>query len=93
MESAFSHITIPTTCSLCGKKCTSKRGCLIGQIQTELNLERHNTKYKPLSFIAVSQKLKHLSDEDIAYTYSICKDSKNRSKGFGKCLFGSLKSR
>lgn len=71
-------------------KARTEREDLIEQFRERLNLERIGTKYKPLSFMAVKMKVHHLSDHDLKYLWSICKDSKG---GFSKCFFGSLKAK
>jgi hypothetical protein len=78
-------IELNRLCLDCNKKCKTHRGCLIGQIQN--NLENKT------SFMAISMKLQGISDDDIAYCLSNCKDYKNRNGSFGKCFWGSLKIR
>lgn len=79
------------TCPDCGKNCRNGRGCLITQIQNEVNKERG--KLKPVGYVAVMMKLQGISDEDIAYCFSNSKDYKNRKGSFSKCFWGSLKIR
>lgn len=67
------------------------RSDMIKEIMDNVNKERIGTKFTLLSFIAVKKKVEHLDDSSLAYTLSICKDSKNRGKGFSKCFFGCLK--
>ena len=76
---------------------------MVQEFQKAINLERLGTKYKQLSFVTVLKKLEHLSDPDVAYLLSICRDAKNRvvknEKGeivqgsFSKVFFGALKVR
>jgi len=80
-------IELNRLCPDCNKKCKTKRGCLIGQIMNEVNKERKT------SFMAINMKLQGISDDDIAYCLSNCKDYKNRNGSFGKCFWGSLKIR
>jgi uncharacterized UBP type Zn finger protein len=80
-------IEVKRTCVLCGKDCKNYRGCLITQIQNEINKERKT------SFMAINMKLQGISDDDIAYCLSNCKDYKNRNGSFGKCFWGSVKLR
>ena len=82
----YKTISFPTftkVCPDCNKKCKTKRGCLIGQIQN--NLENKT------SFMAISMKLQGIPDGDIAWIISVSKDYKNRGKPFGKAFWGSLK--
>lgn len=76
-------------CPDCSKNCKTKRGCLITQIQNEINKERG--KLEPVSYIAVLMKLKNKSEFEISQAFSICRDYKNRGKPFSKCIFGMLK--
>lgn len=80
-----------TNCSFCNKKCKTKRDCLIGQIMNEINAERVGTKYIPIKYMAVRMKVEHVSEADLIYQLSICKDYKNRSGSFSKCFWGCLK--
>ncbi len=52
-----------------------------------LNLERIDTKYKPLSMRTVAIKTAHLSLEDMDYLLKRCQQSSN----FSKVFFGALK--
>lgn len=74
-------------CVECGKNCKTKRGCLITQIQNEINKERD----KPISFMAVNMKLMGIPESDIAYALSVAKDYKNRGNPFSKCFFGMVR--
>jgi hypothetical protein len=80
-------IEVKQKCDLCHMNCKTHRGCLIGQIMNEVNKERKTT------FMAINMKLQGISDDDIAYCLSNCKDYKNRNGSFGKCFWGSLKIR
>lgn len=87
------------------QKLQKKRGTyftdMVEEARSIINRERIGTKYKPLSFVAVRKKLSHLSDSDVAYFLSICKDAKNRKVtkpdgtvvpgSFSKVFFGALK--
>ncbi len=78
----------PTVCLDCGKKCKSRRGCLITQIVNEINKERET----PIQYMAIFMKLpKTIPDEDIAYALSESKSKVQHVGGFSKCLFGMLK--
>lgn len=76
-------------CPDCGKNCLTKRGCIITQLQTEINKERG--KLKPVKFVTIMIKLQGIPEDDIAYCLSNCKDYKNRKGSFSKCFWGSLK--
>ncbi len=82
----------PVICSDCGKKCRDKKSCLVTQVVNEINIERKNTKWKPVSYISVLRKLNKKSESDIYICLSNCRDYKNRNGSFGKCFWGSLKN-
>ena len=78
----------------------SKRAYLLSQFVEEINKERpctYKTKQgkkktaKPVTgrFIAVT--LSHLSEFDLEYFLSECKDYRNRNGSFSKGFFGMLK--
>ncbi len=67
------------------------RSDMIKEIMDNVNKERIGTKFTKLSYIAIKKKVDHLDDSAVAYTLSICKDSKNRTGSFSKCFFGCLK--
>jgi len=83
----------PKDCNLCNKKCKTKRGCLIGQMLLLINSERLGGPYKPLSYMALSRKLAHLTDYDIEVTHSLARDYRNRQGSYSKYLFGALKAK
>lgn len=94
MKSIGEFIKPSLTCSFCNKNCKSKRACLINQIVNQINFERIGTKFKPVKYIQIAMKLpKEITEHDIEYTISICKDYKNRNGSFSKCFFGCLKAR
>lgn len=66
---------------------------LIKEIMDTINSERLGTKFKQVKFIQISEMVRHLDDNTVAYTVSICKDSRRRTGSFSKCFFGSLKVR
>lgn len=80
-------IELNRLCPDCNKKCKTKRGCLITQIQNEINKERK----EPIKFMAINMKLVGIPDEDISFALSVAKDYKNRGKPFSKCFFGMIK--
>jgi len=67
-----------------------ERSYYIRMFMEKINAGRVGTKYKPLSFVGVQQKLKHLSDFDVKWFYYECEKAKC---GFSKCFFGALKER
>ena len=73
------------------KKLGTYRTDMVKEIMDIINKEREGTKWKKMSYVAVNNKLIHLEDDAVAYTLSICKDSKNRCGSFSKCFFGCLK--
>jgi len=66
----------------------SERASLVQEFVETINVERKNTKWKPVTGRAIAIKTSHLSKHDLYYLLSICKSSKS---GFSKCFFGSLK--
>ena len=71
------------------------------QFVEEINKERpctykdKNGKNKKLGLVtgkAVAIKLSHLSEKDLEYFLSECRDYKNRNGSFSKRFFGSLKT-
>lgn len=52
-----------------------------------INKDRIGTKYKPLPFLALKLKVKHITDEDLKYHYFQCIKSDN----FSRLFFGLLK--
>lgn len=77
-------------CPDCLKNCKSKRGCLITQIQNEINKERTDNK---IEYMAVHMKFpSRIPDEDVAWALSTAKDGKRRTGyPFGKAIFGMIK--
>lgn len=64
---------------------------MVQQFQKELNRER-KPPYRPLSYMAIRNKVSHLDIGTLYWFFSTCKDYRARNKGeFGKCFFGSLK--
>lgn len=86
---------IKSKCPECYKRCKTKRGCLITQIQNEINKERLGTKYKPVTFPYLAKKFpKSIPDGDIAWALSTARDGKKtRNYPFGKAIFGMVKPR
>lgn len=81
---SFSHIVLE-------KKKGSERGEILSKLLEEVNNERKNTKYKPMSMRVFAIKLSHLSLKDLYWLSSTCRDYKNRGGCYGKCIFGSIK--
>lgn len=70
----------------------SERSEIIKSFVDEINRERKDTSFKPITGRAVAMKLSHLKNNFELYSFlSSCKDYKNRGGAFGKCFFGSLK--
>ena len=60
---------------------------LIDKFRQRINAERVGTKYKPLSYVAVLQKVRHISDEGLYHFYKDCE----RGKSFGSTFFYKLR--
>jgi hypothetical protein len=82
------------------EKRVNKRSLIIQQFVDEINKERPytytnvNGKKTKVGFItprAVALKVSHISENDLIYFLSVCKDYKNRNGSFSKCFFGSIK--
>jgi len=74
------------------KTIRSERAEIIKSFVDEINLERKDTKWKPVTGKGIAMKLSHLKNNFELYSFfSTCKDYKNRGGHFGKCFFGSLK--
>jgi len=54
-----------------------------------INKSRQGTKYKPLTYMGLKMKVKHLSDQDLKYHYHQCLKSDN----FPRLFFGLLKTK
>lgn len=54
-----------------------------------INLERRDTKYKPLSMRVLAIKTSHLSLDDLGYLVKTCQQKSN----FGRMFFGLLKKK
>lgn len=73
---------------------TSERQTIIKQFVDSLNLERINTKYKPLTPRSVAVMLGTIKTNSELYRfYSECMDYKNRNGSFGKRFFGGRKDK
>lgn len=71
---------------------TSERAYILSEFVEEINKERINTKFKPITGRAVAMKLSHIKDKFTLRAFlSDCRDYKNRKGSFSKCFFGSLK--
>lgn len=74
------------------KTITNERQWIIQQFQDEINKERINTKFKPITGRAVAIKLGLLKTNKELYEFlSECKDYRNRKGSFGKRFFGGAK--
>lgn len=74
-------------------KITNRRQFVISQFVDEINKERLANKLKPFAASYIAFKLSHLKIPDLEYLYSTCIDYKNRKGSFGKCMFGSIKTK
>ena len=73
-------------------KIKSERAFIISQFVEEINKERVDTKFKPITGKVVAIKLSHIKDNNTLYYFlSTCRDYKNRYNSFSKCFFGALK--
>lgn len=71
---------------------TNERQFILSKFVDEINKERLDTKYKPITGRAVAMKVSHLKDNStLHYFFSQCMDYKNRKGSFSRCFFGSLK--
>ena len=71
---------------------TNERQFILSKFVDEINKERLDTKYKPITGRAVAMKVSHLKDNStLYYFYSQCLDYKNRRGSFSKYFFGSIK--
>lgn len=74
------------------KSVKSERAEIIQSFVEEINRERKDTTWKPVTGKGIAMKLSHLKNNFELYSFlSSCKDYKNRGGQFGKCFFGSLK--
>jgi hypothetical protein len=73
------------------KKCLSERAQLLEEMLAIVNIERLNTKWKPMSPKLFAIKMSHLNISDLYYTHSVSKDSKNRRGSYSKYLWWSIK--
>lgn len=70
---------------------TSERQSIIKQFVDEINKERINTKWKPITARAVAIKLGTLKSNRELYEFlSECRDYKARNGSFGRRFFGDL---
>lgn len=65
----------------------TEREYFIEEARAKINAGRVNTKYMPISYVALMLKVKHLSDFDLKWHYLECSKSDN----FSSCFFGKLK--
>lgn len=75
-------------------KITNERQYVISLFVDEINKERINTKYKPITGRAVAIKLGLLKTNHDLYAFlSECRDYKHRKGSFGKRFFGGAKEK
>jgi|15BtaG_2_1085339.scaffolds.fasta_scaffold00340_8 hypothetical protein len=80
-------------CSSCGKRCQSKRGCLLTQILKEINEERleplkkGEKRYKPMTYVALYMKTKNVPEHELMARLSMSKEDKIRYGSFGRTFF------
>lgn len=96
MDEIFEPNEIKNLFDLLPKKVEKKsklneRQGILKEFVDEINKERINTKWKPITGRAVAMKTNHIKTKDLYYLLSICKDGKNRNGSFGKVFFGSIK--
>jgi len=60
---------------------------VVEMFRREINKGRVGTKYKPMTFIAMREKVKHLTKQDLHFLMKACE----RGESFSKVFFGSLK--
>lgn len=76
------------------KGAKSERAQIISEFVEEINSERTNTKWPPITGREVAVRLSHVKDKfTLCYFLSECRDYKNRYGSFGKRFFGALKVR
>lgn len=76
------------------KNITNRRQSIIKDFVDAINLERYNTKFKPVTGKQIALRLAHLSEDDMYYFLSQCRKYKleNKSHSFSKCFYGALKT-
>jgi hypothetical protein len=74
-------------------KISNKRQSILKEFVDEINTERLGTSWKPVGARTVAIKLAHLTEFDLFYFLSVCRDYKKRKGSFSKCFFGSLKNK
>lgn len=71
---------------------TNERQEIISQFVDEINKERINTKFKPVTGRGIAMKLSILKTNfELRQFYSECLDYKNRNGSFGRRFFGGFK--
>lgn len=74
-------------------KITNERQSILQEFQNEINKERINTKYKPITGQLIGIKLSILKTNQELYEFlSECRDYKNRKGSFSKRFFGGFKN-
>lgn len=71
---------------------TNRRQSIIKDFVDAINMERINTKFKKVSGKDIAIRVSHLSENDLYFFLSQCKDYKNRKGSFSKCFYGALKT-
>lgn len=71
----------------------TERGELLTEIVNEINKERVNTKFKPLSIKLLAIKLGHIPTSHLYFLKSEALDYRNRGKSYGQYVFGAIKTK
>lgn len=69
----------------------TERGELLTEMLNEINKERVNTKFKPLSIKLLAIKLGHIPTNHLYHLMSEARDYRNRGKSYGQYVFGVIK--
>jgi len=76
------------------EKVSSERAEIISQFVEEINKERKDTKYKPVSGRSVAIQLSVLKTNFELYSWlSECRDYKKRNGSFSRIYYGALKKK
>jgi len=76
------------------EKVSSERAEIISQFVEEINKERKDTKYKPVSGRSVAIQLSVLKTNFELYRWlSECRDYKKRNGSFSRIYYGALKKK
>lgn len=76
------------------KSIKSERAEIISEFVKEINLERKDTKWKPVTGRSVAIQLSVLKTNFELYSWlSECRDYKNRNGSFSRIYYGALKKK